>query len=307
MPVYDTISAPDYNNIRLVINNVIGSGVGNSGYGQAIRNAEVFLGDFVTKTQWDLLRFDIVNCIIHQSGSLPTIKTVQEGDTIIYAAAEPNFQYLTLANQAVTNRFDIAAGQYATESKVSGSYSTTWQNSLTTSFTVTFANANDARYFFNSGSKVRFQSSYTPRISNPQNNAWTTLLNAAGTVSFGGNTPTVNFYTLTSSDQVFYNLTSTSYTSNRLEIKARCNVANNALGGATSVTFTVNYIDAYVDPDILAGRPPNFNPPDGTVQGTINLTVGQLIATGALYPDLLPNSFAITSPTYPATITITGS
>lgn len=53
--------------------------------------------------------------------------------------------------------------------------------------------------------------------------------------------------------------------------------------------------------------PPNFNPPDGTVQGTISLTVGQLIATGALYPDLIANSFAITSPTYPATITITGS
>lgn len=307
MAVYDIISVPDYNNIRNVINPVLGTGVGNTGYNQTIANTQVFLGDSVSKTQWDNLRFDIVNCIVHQTGSLPTIKTVQEGDIIIYGAAEPNYQYLTLANQAATNRFDIGSGQYATESKGSSSYSTTWQNTLTTSFTISFTDANVARYFFNSGGKIRFQSSFTPRISNPQNNAWTTLLNAAATVSFGGNTPTVNFYTLTSADQTFFNLASTSYASNRLEMRARCNVANNSLGGATSVTFTINYIDAYVDPDIISGHPATDNPPDGTVQGTLTLNVSQLRATGALYPDLVTNSFAITGPTYPTTITITGS
>jgi hypothetical protein len=306
MPVYDTISVLDYNNIRNIINPVLGTGSGTTGYGQTTLANTTVIGDAVSKSQWDRLRFDIVNSIVHQSGALPSIVIINEGDTISYDASQPNYQYLTLANQANTNRFDLGAGQYATETKATGSYTPTWQNSISTSFTVTFTDGNAARYFFNSGGKIRFASSFTPRISNPQNNAWQTLLSNMGTISFGATSPAVNFYSLTSSTQTFYTLASTSYTSNRINLKASCNVPSNASGGATVITFTVEWVDSYVDPDIISGHPATDNPPDGTVQGTTALTISQLRATGALYPDLVANSFSITSPTY-SPITISGS
>ena len=306
MPVYDPISALDFNNIKDVVLPVLGVGSGTTGYGQVTLAPTTVLGNTVSKTQFDRLRFDIVNCIVHQTGSLPTITTINEGDTISYGATNPIYQYLTLANQANTNRFDIGAGQYATESTVSGSYTPTWQNAISTSFTVTFTDSNAARNFFNAGGKIRFASSFTPRISNPQNNAWQTLLSTMGTISFGAISPAVNFYSLTSSDQTFYTLASTSYASNYITLRARCNVPSNASGGATVITFTVTWTDAYVDPDILTGHPATDNPPDGTVQGTTTVSIGQLRPVGALYPDLVANSFLIPSPTY-GTITISGS
>lgn len=306
MAVYDPISSLDFNGIKNIIVPVLGSGTGTTGYGQTTLSPTTVIGDSVSKSQWDKLRFDIVNAIVHQTGALPTITTINEGDVISYGPAHPNYQYLTLANQANTNRFDIGAGQYATESSTSASYTTTWQNSISTSFTVTFANADSARWFFNAGGKIRFSSSFTPNISNPQNNAWQTLLSAMGTVSFGAVTPTVNFYSLTSSDQTFYSLASTSYTSNYITLKARCNLPSNASGGATIITFTVIWTDAYVDPDITSGHPASSNPPDGTVQGTTTLSIGQLRPVGALYPDLIANSFSVLSPIY-STPTISGS
>ena len=306
MAVYDIISVPDYNNIRNIINPVLSTGSGTAGYGQTALSTATVIGDSVSKTQWDNLRFDIVNAIVHQSGALPSIVTINEGDVISYGAAQPNFQYLTLANQANTNRFDLGAGQYATETKGSSSYSTTWQNSVTASFTVTFTDGNAARYFFNSGGKIRFQSSFTPRVSTSQNNAWQTLASNMGTVSFGGNAPATNFYSLTSSAQTFYSISSSTYTNNNITIRASCNVPSNASGGATVITFTVIWTDGYVDPDVLAGYPANFNPPDGTVQGTLGLTITQLRATGALYPGLAANSFSIDTPIY-GTISISGS
>jgi len=305
MPVYDTISVPDYNNIRNIINPVLGNGVGTSGYGQTALSTTTVLGDSVSKSQWDRLRFDIVNAIVHQSGAVPSIVTINEGDVISYGAAQPNFQYLTLANQANTNRFDLGSGQYATETKGTASYTPTWQNSISTSFTVTFTTGDAARHFFNTGGKIRFASAFTPRVSNAQNNAWQTLASNMGTVTFGGNSPATNFYSLTNSPQTFYSISSSTYTSNNISLRASCNVPSNASGGATVITFTVVWTDGYVDPDVLAGYPPNFNPPDGTVQGTMELTVSQLRATGALYPDLVANSFSIPSPIYGA-ISITG-
>jgi hypothetical protein len=297
MPVYDIISAPDYNNIRNVILPIIGNGIGNSGYGQVSPTSNVVLGDFVTKTQWDNLRFDIVNAIVHQTGALPTIKTVNEGDIIVYGAAEPNYQYLTLATQASTNKFDIAAGQYAVESGTSKTYSSDWADSVSLTITADFGNAGAARYFFNSGGKLRFTSSFTPSTSTQQNNSWRDTLSGAGTIVFGGNVPSVNFYSLTNTDQQFFTVSATStYAANNWKLYARCDVGNNSSGGASKVIITAVYTDGYVDPDIPTGHPPTDNPPDGVVRGTIQFTSSHLRAVGALYPNLIANSFNISPP-----------
>ena len=290
MPANDLVRIPDYNDIRNTIVAVMSTGSATQGYGQAVNSGPAATGDFISKAEWDKLRFDIVNAIVHQTGSVPAITVVNENELVRYDAAQPNFQYQTLANQANTNRFDIALGQYVVESRGSRSDSVSFSNSVRSSITVSFVTSDQARYFFNSGGKIRFSSAFTSSLGTTQSGAWTTLLSSLGTVSFGGNTPAVNFYSLTSSDQTFYSQgTSGTYSMNRWTLQARCNVANNSSGTANTVTITSVWQDIYTDP----GDPP----PGDLVQGTMSISVSQLRAQGALYPNLLPASFNTPSPT----------
>lgn len=298
MPVNDIISVPDYNNIRTAIADVMGTGSGTYGYGQQLQSSPVSVGTSVTKTQWDNLRFDIINAIVHQTSSLPTISIPNAGELIRYAANVPNYQYLTLANQARTNRFDIGSGQYATEAGLnSGNLSVSFIAFVQNSFTVSWPSAEAARYFFNAGGKIRFSSTFTKGASsNTQDQSWVDLLTAAGTAVFGGNSPTINFFNLTSSDQDFFTYYGSSpYSSNKWILKARCNVSNNSSGTATSITFTSRWQDDYTDP--TAGDPGNPPPGDG-VTGTLTLTVNHIRPVGTLYPALVANSFSTTPPTY---------
>jgi len=300
MAVYDIISVPDYNNIQSIISSILGTGSGTNGYGQTLAAPlPVALGDSVSKTAWDNLRFDIVNAYVHQNGALPAIKTVNEGDIIVYGAAEPNYQYLTLATQVATNKFDIAAGQYAVEPGTTVTYSNDWSTSFTSTSSITFVSANAARHFFNSGGRIRFTSSFTPSSSTPQNNSWQTTLRDAGTTIFAGNAPAVNFYTLTSSDQRFFSVSASgTYAANKWELFARCDIGNNSTGGATKITFTSVWTDGYVDPDVIAGMPATLNPYDGVVRGTLQLAITHLRAIGALFPGLSAGSYYIPPPAY---------
>ena len=82
MAIGDFISATDYNSIRTKIQNVMAIGTGNLGYGQTTFSSLVSAGNSVTKAQWDALRYDIYNAVLHQTGSPPSIATVVVGDVI---------------------------------------------------------------------------------------------------------------------------------------------------------------------------------------------------------------------------------
>jgi hypothetical protein len=157
---------------------------------------------------------------------------------------------------------------------------------------VTFATADQARHFFNSGSKIRCASSRTGGTASPQNSSWSNIMDAAGTVAFGGNTSGLNFYNLTNSYQTFFNLTTSApYTGNQYRIEVVSNVADNSIGGATVLTFRVTYTDTYT---YTGSGSSSF--PD-TVDGTLTLTVDELRASGTLQP-LGTGPFVITRPAY---------
>ncbi len=98
MAIGDFISATDYNSIRTKIINVMSTGSGNFGYGQTTFSSLVSAGNTVTKTQWDSLRYDIYNAILHQTGSAASLVQVAVGDVIRFGASNPNSQYDTVAN-----------------------------------------------------------------------------------------------------------------------------------------------------------------------------------------------------------------
>jgi hypothetical protein len=301
MAIGDIISADDYNSIRNKIVPVIGPGSGNRGYGQAVQSSSVSAGNIVTKAQWDNLRFDIYNALLHQTGAIPGITNVAENSVIRYGATQPVFQYDTLSTTADNNRFNIGTGRFSPLPGTTVSRNFSWASSATATVTVTFATSDQARYFFNSGGKIRFTSSLgNDGTSKDQNTSWINLLSAAGTRQFAGNSPSVNFYTLTSSYQTWFTTTATSpYASNNYRLDALCNVANNSLGTATSITFRAVWTDGYIDPGPLG---PPFT--DDGVNGTLSLTADQIKATGAILPSGL---FTIAGPTSIVASTITGS
>jgi len=288
----ETILATDYNAIRNKIIDVMGAGSASYGYGQNIISSPVSNVQTVTKNQWDNLRFDIINARVHQTGELPTVVQVSNTDPIRYSAGSPNYQYDILAETARSERFNVGTGQFTLTPGTSQTTSSSWASSQTVTVTITFSTAQQARYFFNSGGKIRFSSTRTGGSLTQQNQAWTNLLSSAGASDFGGITPSVAFYNLTSSPQTCFTYSATSpYSANTYRINAYCNVANNSGGTATQVFFVVSYTDAYVD--LNPSTPPGDN-----VDGTLTLTVEQIKAAGNLLPT---GTFAITAPTYSIT------
>lgn len=301
----DIISATDYNTIQTKINSVVGTGSGSFGYGQTVNSSQVAAGNTVTKTQWDALRYDVVNALLHQTGVGPTIATVNVGDVIRYGAANPNFQYNTLADTATSNRFNIGSGRFFTQVLQTTSRTASWTSAVSTTATVTFNTAEQARFFFNSGGKVRFTSSRSGGSSSSQNNSWSNVLTTAGTQAFSASGTSVNFYNLTSTYQTYYLVSSSSpYSANTYRIEASCNVSNNSSGTANVLNFRITWSDAYRDPDAVAGRPESLNPPTDVVDGTLSLTIDELRATGSVQPS---GTFTITGPASSTLNSISGS
>lgn len=283
------IGAVDFVTIQDTAQLLLGTGTGTRGYGQTVQSADVFTGNQITKAQWDLLRYDITSIKYHQDGVIPNIVTVNVGDVIGYGSGSPNTNYATLLESATANRFNISPSTSTLSTKGTATLTSPWSSSASMTLTCTFPTANEARYFFNSGGKVRLTTTITGASTTSQNNAWVGFLNTLGTISFGANThPTLNYYTLTNSYQTVYqNSLSTPYSANNYRLEAKCDVANNSTGTATTLYLKVTLNDAYVDP--------GPTPPGDVVDGTLSIAVEELKATGSLIPS---GTFTITSPTY---------
>jgi hypothetical protein len=219
---------------------------------------------------------------------------VNFGDPIGYGASSPNTNYDILLDDAIAKRFLIAGSQSVVAAKASQTYSTPWSTQAQATLTVTFGDANQGRYFFNSGGKVRFTASLVGAVITPQITAWVNFLNSVGTQSFGADTdPAINYYTLTNSYQTYFqSFLSSSYSANSYKLEARTNVSNNSTGTATVLELRISLLDSYVDPDVAFGV--SF-PPADVVNGTLTIAVSELKASGQLQPS---GTFSITSPSY---------
>lgn len=292
------IDNDDYNNIRSKLELIMGTGIGQFGYGQSLVSSPVSEGENITKDQWDSLRWDILNSRIHQDGTTPTVVASVRGSTIRYGAGNPNTQYNSQADIATTNKFNVGAGQFVIDSGATETRLVTWNTAVSSTVTVTFSSADRARWFFNSGGKIRFSSSRTGGSATSQNTSWSQLLENMGSVEFGGNVPEINFYSLTTAPQTFFStVPAFPYNANAFYINVSCNVSDNSEGGATSITFLVTWRDSYTDS--------NPSPPPDAVDGILSLTVDELRAEGTLLPTGFGN-FTISRPSYVIT-PITGS
>jgi hypothetical protein len=289
-----SIFASQYVAIQDKAESLLGIGSASRGYGQTVQSSDVFVGNTITKAQWDLLRFDVINIRLHQDGVIPPIVQVAVGDAIGFGPSSPNTNYNILLEQAITNRFNLADNQSVVTAKATQSLSSAWSAQAQTTLTCNFADANTARYFFNSGGKIRITSALIPGASTAQINSWVNFLNSVGTQSFGAATdPTVNYYTLTNSYQTYFQQGATGiygYAGSTYKLEARTNVPNNSTGTATQVQIRITLLDAYTDPG-----PEPSPPPGDSVSGTLTVNVTEVKASGLLQPS---GNFTVTGPTY---------
>lgn len=295
----------DFNQIREKIVKIMGPGTGQFGYGQQIISSTVSEGDLIRKKDWDELRFDILNARIHQDGITPNLVEAVRGEPIKTGESSPKLQYNNNVDVATANKFKIGPGQFVVEAGINQSRNQPWKESVSTVISINFGNANNARWFFNSGGRLRFSSSRVGGQNTFQNNTWSALLSNIGTISFGATnqspdnsvsqtTSQLNFWQLTNSYILLFEGSQTSpyqYSSNKFRIRVKSNVSNNLNGGAFILDFEVTWFDSY---SWVKPGPPLV--PD-QVDGTLRLIVEELRASGNLLP-LGTGSFSISRPTY---------
>lgn len=246
------IEATDYNGFVNTgsnnINKVWSTGTGDSGWGQTAIST-VSAGGTVTATQWATLVANLATAG-QQTGSTLTSRTQPvAGNTITILA-----NVATDINTVTNNRGNAAASgtEYGvfsgTTSKTTatGSGGSAW--TITFTHTVTFADANSARYFFNAGGLIRLQygKSSTGTDHDPD---WNTLAGQCGSIFFSGR---VNGTTNTIAGQAYTGTTRLSGTGGtQTTLATTTGFYSLTAGGAAVTIFQLNNASAPYTPEFI--------------------------------------------------------
>lgn len=303
----DVITATDYNNFVANVNAVIGTGSGDKGYGLS-EVSTVSQGGTIQASDWNSLLAGLQKAANHQGTTLTNASnTVSTGGNIV-----PLSNLDTDIGLIDTNRLTASGGNMSTGvAGVTSTRTTSWNTSVTHTFTVTYASANAARHFFNSGGKIKMAFARSGGSSTNQNTSWTNLFSDLGTVSLNANGTTISgssqggngangsrgFHQLNATPAEILNTTSSTadYTANDLDIKA-------SLSGAV-VTVTIVLNDDHVaETGTYTGGGLGSAPNEGTgwtgsdaVDGTLTSTVTFDKADNASYVQVASPTFNTTT------------
>jgi hypothetical protein len=317
------IQAVDYNGFVSTtaganVNDIWATGATDKGYGQTAL-ATVAAAGSITAAQWASLVNTLASMGSHQGTTITARTAPVAGNTIsILAALNTDLTTLT------TNRGNAAAsgaqftGWTGTSSKTAatGSGSTAW--TITFTHTITWASAAAARYFFNAGGRIKWETSKTADVT-AADTEWNDLANTlvgdiyitggtatqtiaaaayTGTTKVGGTgTPnilltTTGWYDLLTTDTIIYKqfADTAPYTGQFIQISAK------TAGSGTQLVLTT----VWTDPG-GSGAGSSDNISGGTA--TTGITFGTAPATVVTYfpPSTTYLSAAWGTPTVAAT------
>ena len=264
------IQAVDYNGFVSTtaganVNGIWATGATDKGYGQTAL-ATVAAAGSITAAQWASLVNTISSMASHQGTTITARTAPVAGNTIsILAALNTDLTTLTTnrGNAVVTG--SLFTGWTGTSSKTSatGSGSTAW--TITFTHTITWASAAAARYFFNAGGRIKWETSKTAD-STAADTEWNDLANTlvgdiwitggtatqtivgqtyTGTTKVGGTgTPnilltTTGWYDLLTTDTIIYKqfADTSPYTGQFIQISAK------TAGSGTQLVLTTVWTD----------------------------------------------------------------
>ena len=244
-------------------NHFAGPGSGQYGLNQSTI-ATVSAGDTVNASSWNALFTGMDNIANHTNVSI-TASSVSAGDTIAVRSALIG----DLANLAAA----VAAGSpsataLGTNAVGTSTSAATYNTSATIERSVTFANNNTMRAFFNAGGKIRIDPTVVTGIDGDKDTVFNDLTTTAtGNLDIGahastrsgtGETQTTNglangFHDLGTGYTTILKLTSdnSGYTSNTVEYFAKLDAAP---ASATVITIKMVATDAAGDDTFTAGN-----------------------------------------------------
>lgn len=283
MAVGDLITTARFNNLQSRIENILGTGSGSDGYGQTTTSGQVIFGQDVLASSMASLYLDMVNARVHQTGQIPSgaIAPITAGDIIAEETGEGADSALKgvadferLIGDIEADRFVMHPTQATLETAISTARSTAWNGTLTHEVTVTFADADARRYFFNAGGEIRFSSNISGG-SGDKTNDWRVILQNIGTVRINY-TETVSTGTGSGSGTGNYELTNTYtpifvktgsgayalYSANSYTISARAPDWTDISDQGARIQFKIVFNDASTDRSI-----------DNDVTGTLSSTL----------------------------------
>jgi len=233
---FGSIQATDYNTLvggnpvttSGKLNTVWATGGTEKGYGQTAL-ANVVVGNTVVATDWANLVNKTANSATHQGTSITSVTAPAAGIPIAYLSAIP-----TNLTTIFTSRLNAATQGGTTANSLA--FGSTWTTAATWTHTVTFANGDAARYFFNSGGQLKMTVSHantdaginlllnelcsnigTVVVSSPISGSITissTSYNGVTKIGGGGNAPTIatnnGYYALTTSNADIFTQTAST-------------------------------------------------------------------------------------------------
>ena len=237
-------------------NHFAGTGSGAYGLGESSIST-VSAGDTINASHWNTLFTGMDNIANHTNVSI-TASSVSAGDTIAIRSA----LITDLANlAAAVEGGSTSATALGTNAVGTSTNAATWNGTSTIERSVTFANADKMRHFFNAGGKIRIDPTCVTGIDGSKDTVFDDLTTTAtGNLDIGSKTSTrsgsgetlttnglaLGFHDLTTSYQTILKLTSdnSGYTSNTVEYQAKLDAAV-----GTAVTITVKMISVDGDND----------------------------------------------------------
>jgi hypothetical protein len=242
---FNTLVGTDPNTTASTLNTVWATGGGLNGYGQTAVPT-VTAGTTVAASDWANLVNKTANSASHQASSITAVTAPTSGTLIAYNSAIPT-NLTTIYN----NKANATSQGSTTANAVSAS--STWVSYAHFTHTVSFANGDAARYFFNAGGQLKITCSHGNTTAGI-NLEWNQLASNVGTVvqsaitsgtatiagtsyngitkvGGGGNSPTIStnsgYYAMTTTNaNVFYQTASTgpsSYTGSYINMLMKSN------------------------------------------------------------------------------------
>ena len=260
---YNTLVGGNPTTTINTLNATWGTGGATAGYGQTAE-ANVAVGDTVAATKWANLVNKTSSAASHQGTTITSVSAPVTGGNVTYLSAIPS-NLITI----YSNRGNAATQGSTTANSIA--YGSTWSTALTFTHTVTFANGDAARYFFNSGGQLKLTCSHANStaginllFNNLASNVGTVVMSAPTTgavtisgtsfngitkIGGGGSAPTIStnsgYYAMTTSNaNVFTQIASTGpsgYLRTFIRVIAKSNGTQGANGDTGSIVtlFTI--------------------------------------------------------------------
>ena len=307
------IRASDFNGFANDINEIVGLGAGDSGYGQSqLLVTLVTAGTKIRAANWDELLTSIKFAAQHQATiiGIPTStsdanfpapnKIIQiipdlESDISNVRANKLNYDISLMTTD--TNK--LSSSKTFVDPATAGNHWDNTNNPQNYEFKTTFADTNAMRNFFNAGGEIRISSELTGYdVSHAQSDSWADLLSDISIIKMSNNltessasvgTPGVGFSSLTTTYALVYTKGGTGdYVQNQLNVYAKTN--------GTAIDIKVEYQDGHVS-DTGTWTNDGGGSWTGTdyTEGTLTVTIDQQRADDN---DVSGNGVVTPTPTY---------